>query len=74
MLVVKMVETGEQLLAALESKDLQAIQETVKSFSQLKIPRYKKRTLVLIAPYSAQILLPLSHSISPKTLNTSSSR
>jgi len=34
MLIVKMVETGKRLLAALESKDLEVIQEAAKSFSR----------------------------------------
>jgi hypothetical protein len=34
MLIAKMVETGKRLLAALESNDLEAIQEAAKSFSQ----------------------------------------
>ena len=32
--LLKMVETGERLLATLESNDLEAIQEAAKSFSQ----------------------------------------
>jgi len=32
--IVKMVETGEQVLAAIELKDLEAIQQAAKSFSQ----------------------------------------
>ncbi len=32
--LLKMVETGKRLLATLESNDLEAVQETAKSFSQ----------------------------------------